>query len=65
MQTMKLERRTAFFAIWFICILQLLLLLPVIVKAQNAYSTNADGSVYAYSTNADGTCTIAGYGEPP
>ena len=26
--------------------------------AQDAYSTNADGSIYTYSTNADGSANI-------
>ena len=35
------------------------------VPGQDAYSTNADGSVYAYTTNADGSANIAGYSGPP
>jgi len=43
----------------------LLLLLPAVVHAQNAYSTNADGSNYTYSTNADGSANIVTYAGPP
>jgi hypothetical protein len=45
--------------------LLLLLALPVVGQAQDAYSTNADGSVYTYSTNTDGSVTIVGYAGPP
>jgi hypothetical protein len=41
--------------------LLLLLGLPGVVQAQDAYSTNADGSIYTYSTNADGSANIAAY----
>src|SRR5882724_3252 len=43
----------------------LLLLLPAVVQAQAAYSTNADGSIYTYSTNADGSANIVAYAGPP
>jgi BspA type Leucine rich repeat region (6 copies) len=43
----------------------LLLLLPAVVQAQYAYSTNADGSIYTYSTNADGSANIVAYAGPP
>jgi hypothetical protein len=43
----------------------LLLLLPAAVQAQDAYSTNADGSIYTYRTNADGTANIVAYAGPP
>jgi hypothetical protein len=43
----------------------LLLLLPAVVQAQDAYSTNADGSIYTYSTNADGSANIVAYAGPP
>ena len=33
--------------------------------AQDAYSTNADGSIYTYSTNADGSANIVAYAGPP
>ena len=46
-------------------LLLLLLGLPAVVQAQDAYSTNADGSIYTYSTNADGSANIAGYAGPP
>src|ERR1039457_561814 len=49
----------------FIALPVLLLLLPAMVQAQNAYSTNADGSIYNYSTNADGSATIVAYAGPP
>ena len=45
------------------CLL-LLLLLPAVVQAQDAYSTNADGSIYTYSTNADGSANIVAYAGP-
>src|ERR1017187_9384191 len=45
--------------------LLLLLGLPGVVQAQNAYSTNADGSIYTYSTNADGSANIVAYAGPP
>jgi BspA type Leucine rich repeat region (6 copies) len=45
--------------------LLLLLGLPGVVEAQNAYSTNADGSIYTYSTNADGSANIVAYAGPP
>ena len=35
------------------------------VQAQDAYSTNADGSIYTYSTNADGNANIVAYAGPP
>ena len=35
------------------------------VQAQDAYSTNADGSIYTYSTNADGSANIVAYAGPP
>jgi hypothetical protein len=49
------------------CVSRLLLLmvLPDVVQAQNAYSTNADGSIYTYSTNTDGTVNIVAYAGPP
>ena len=52
------------------CIKNLLLLLLLlglsgVVQAQNAYSTNADGSTYTYSTNADGSANIVAYAGPP
>jgi hypothetical protein len=34
-------------------------------SAQDAYSTNADGSIYTYSTNADGSANIVDYEGPP
>src|SRR5476649_2546625 len=34
-------------------------------SAQDAYSTNADGSIYTYSTNADGSANIVAYAGPP
>src|SRR6202453_302374 len=43
----------------------LLLLLPAVVQAQDAYITNADGSIYTYSTNADGSANIVHYTGPP
>src|SRR5258708_19330380 len=46
-------------------LLLLLLGLPGVVQAQNAYSTNADGSIYTYSTNADGSANIVHYTGPP
>ena len=42
-----------------------LLMLPALVQAQDAYSTNADGSIYTYSTNADGSANIVAYAGPP
>src|ERR1039457_6661720 len=45
--------------------LLLLLLLPAVAQAQDAYSTNADGSIYTYSTNADGSANIVAYAGPP
>jgi hypothetical protein len=45
----------------FIALPVLLLLLPAVAQAQNAYSTNADGSIYTYSTNADGSANIFDY----
>jgi BspA type Leucine rich repeat region (6 copies) len=45
--------------------LLLLLGLPAVAQAQNAYSTNADGSIYTYSTNADGSANIVAYAGPP
>src|ERR1039457_4698583 len=49
----------------FIALPVLLLLLPAVVQAQNAYSINADGSIYTYSTNADGSANIVAYAGPP
>jgi hypothetical protein len=46
-------------------LLLLLLGLPAVVQAKNAYSTNADGSIYTYSTNADGSANIVAYAGPP
>src|SRR6202789_4508063 len=46
-------------------VLLLLLGLPAAVQAQDAYSTNADGSIYTYSTNADGSANIVAYAGPP
>ena len=46
-------------------LLLLLLGLPGMVQAQDAYSTNADGSIYTYSTNADGSASIVAYAGPP
>ena len=46
-------------------LLLLLLGLPGLVQAQDAYSTNADGSIYTYSTNADGSANIVAYAGPP
>ena len=46
-------------------LLLLFLALPAVVQAQNAYSTNADGSIYTYSTNADGSANIFDYEGPP
>jgi BspA type Leucine rich repeat region (6 copies) len=43
----------------------LLLAAPAAVQAQDAYSTNADGSIYTYGTNADGSANIAAYAGPP
>jgi murein DD-endopeptidase MepM/ murein hydrolase activator NlpD len=43
----------------------LLLAAPAAVHAQDAYSTNADGSIYTYSTNADGSANIVAYAGPP
>jgi hypothetical protein len=40
-------------------------MLPAVVQAQDAYSTNADGSIYTYSTNADGSANIVAYAGPP
>src|SRR5471032_1096788 len=34
-------------------------------SAQDAHSTNADGSIYTYSTNADGSANIVAYAGPP
>src|SRR5665213_1772219 len=45
--------------------LLLLLGLPGVVQAQDAYSTNADSSIYTYSTNADGSANIVAYAGPP
>jgi BspA type Leucine rich repeat region (6 copies) len=45
--------------------LLLLLGLPAVAQAQDAYSTNADGSIYTYSTNADGSANIVSYAGPP
>ena len=45
-------------------LLLLLLGLPGVVQAQNAYSTNTDGSIYTYSTNADGSANIVAYAGP-
>ncbi|HEX4121006.1 MAG TPA: leucine-rich repeat domain-containing protein [Verrucomicrobiae bacterium] len=45
--------------------LLLLLGLPGVAQAQNAFSTNADGSIYTYSTNADGSVNIVAYAGPP
>jgi hypothetical protein len=54
---------------WFITpLMQLLLALlmpPAVAQAQDAYSTNADGSIYTYSTNADGSANIVAYAGPP
>src|ERR1700733_3427653 len=47
-----------------ICLL-ITLMLPAAVQAQDAYSTNADGSIYTYSTNTDGSATIVAYAGPP
>src|ERR1700722_19604583 len=41
------------------------LALPAVVQAQDAHSTNADGSIYTYSTNADGSANIVAYAGPP
>src|SRR5271156_4028206 len=41
------------------------LVLPALAQAQDAYSTNADGSIYTYSTNADGSANIVAYAGPP
>ena len=49
----------------FIALSVLLLLLPAVVQAQYASSTNADGSIYTYSTNADGSANIVAYAGPP
>jgi hypothetical protein len=46
-------------------LLLLLLGLPCVVQAQDAYSTNADGGIYTYSTNADGSANIVHYIGPP
>src|ERR1700679_2614885 len=46
-------------------VLLLLLGLPAAVQAQDAYSTNADGSIYTYSTNADGSANLVAYAGPP
>ena len=46
-------------------LLLLLFGLPGVVQAQDAYSTNADGSIYTYSTNADGSANIVAYAGPP
>jgi hypothetical protein len=54
----------AAFALRFLLML-LLLAVPAVVQAQNAYSTNTDGSIYTYSTNTDGSVTIVGYAGPP
>jgi hypothetical protein len=43
----------------------LLLAAAAAVQAQDAYSTNADGSIYTYSTNADGSANIVAYAGPP
>jgi len=43
----------------------LLLGLPAVLQAQDAYSTSADGSIYTYSTNADGSANIVAYTGPP
>jgi BspA type Leucine rich repeat region (6 copies) len=45
--------------------LLLLLALPAVAQAQDAYSTNADGSIYTYSTNANGSANIVAYAGPP
>ena len=55
---MKTSMQKLFFALaW--------LALPALVQAQDAYSTNADGSIYTYSTNADGSANIEAYSGPP
>jgi hypothetical protein len=41
------------------------MMVPAVVQAQDAYSTNADGSIYTYSTNADGSANIVAYAGPP
>src|SRR5580692_1999754 len=46
-------------------LLLLLLGLPGVALAQDAYSTNADGSIYTYSTNANGSANIVAYAGPP
>jgi BspA type Leucine rich repeat region (6 copies) len=50
---------------WPILLGLLLLAAPAAVQAQDAYSTNADGSIYTYSTNADGSANIVAYAGPP
>src|SRR5450631_3992305 len=50
---------------WPILFSLLLLAAPAAVQAQDAYSTNADGSIYTYSTNADGSANIVAYAGPP
>jgi len=50
---------------WPILLGLLLLAAPAAVQAQDAYSTNADGSIYTYSTNADDSANIVAYAGPP
>src|SRR5271170_3430844 len=50
---------------WLIVLSWLLPAAPATVQAQDAYSTNADGSIYTYSTNADGSANIVAYAGPP
>jgi|GEM_PF-3425294 hypothetical protein len=50
---------------WPILLGLLLLAAPTAAQGQDAYSTNADGSIYTYNTNADGSANIAAYAGPP
>lgn len=58
---------TMFRAVCVTRMLPMLLLFALLIKVQatNAYSTNADGSIYTYSKNADGSSTIVAYAGPP
>jgi hypothetical protein len=46
---------------WIVFSALLLVAAPPGVRAQNGYSTNADGSIYTYNTNADGSINLGHY----
>ena len=50
---------------WPILLGLLFLAAPTAAQAQDAYSTNTDGSIYTYTTNADGSANVAAYAGPP